>query len=127
MSNWTDYVKNYSLKHGITYGEALRKAAPSYRKMSGGVVLGGRKRKSKPKSGSKTIMGGKKRSMKKKTMSSGTRMVGGKRRMMKPLSKTKHKQAYGLGMKVGKVLGGKQPKGALAALLSGLNANIKVD
>jgi len=46
MSNWTEYVKQYSIEHGIPYGAALKKAAPSYHKLYGGVVSGGKKRKS---------------------------------------------------------------------------------
>ena len=34
-SAWIIFVKAYSKKHGITYGEALKKAGPEYRKMSG--------------------------------------------------------------------------------------------
>ena len=34
-SAWITFVKAYSKKHGITYGEALKKAGPEYRKMSG--------------------------------------------------------------------------------------------
>lgn len=57
MTNWTDYVRAYAEKHGVTYGQAMRKAGPGYRKMfgvkkvssgskRGGVVLGAGKKKS---------------------------------------------------------------------------------
>lgn len=29
---WISYVKKYAKKHGLTYGESLKKAGPSYRK-----------------------------------------------------------------------------------------------
>lgn len=32
MSIWTDFVRAYAKKHGITYPEAMRKAGPEYRK-----------------------------------------------------------------------------------------------
>ena len=35
MSEWTSFVKVYAKKHGIMYGEALKKAAPEYRKKKG--------------------------------------------------------------------------------------------
>lgn len=139
MSNWTDYVMNYAAKHGISYGEALKKAAPSYRK-KGGVVVGGRKKR---RSTSKSRMVGgvrkKKRSTSKSRMVGGVRkrrstskarMVGGRRR---PASGSKtsrrvvggkmEKKAYRLGRDLGQVFGGKRPKkAALAALLTGLNS-----
>lgn len=98
MSNWTDYVSNYALQHGISYGAALKKAGPSYRKKYGtakkkkaGVVLGAAAKKKKC-------------------------ACKGKKNM----------KAYKLGKELGGVIGGAAPKGALAALLSGLNANVSV-
>lgn len=35
MSEWTDFVKKYAKANGITYGEALKKAAPEYKKKKG--------------------------------------------------------------------------------------------
>lgn len=35
MSEWTDFVKKYAKDKGITYGEALKKAGPEYRKKKG--------------------------------------------------------------------------------------------
>jgi hypothetical protein len=35
MSEWTDFVKKYAKANKITYGEALKKAAPEYRKKKG--------------------------------------------------------------------------------------------
>lgn len=35
MSEWTDFVKKYAKANNITYGEALKKAAPEYRKKKG--------------------------------------------------------------------------------------------
>ena len=35
MSEWTDFVKKYAKANNITYGEALKKAAPEYRKRKG--------------------------------------------------------------------------------------------
>ena len=31
MSEWLNYVKAYSAKHGISYKQALRDASPSYK------------------------------------------------------------------------------------------------
>lgn len=47
MTNWTDYVRAYAEKHGVTYGQAMKKAGPGYRKMFG-------VKKASPSSGSKT-------------------------------------------------------------------------
>lgn len=35
MSEWTDFVKKYAKANNMTYGEALKKAAPEYRKKKG--------------------------------------------------------------------------------------------
>ena len=35
MSGWTDFVKKYSNDNNISYKEALKKAAPEYRKSKG--------------------------------------------------------------------------------------------
>ena len=35
MSEWVSFVKAYAKKHGIKYGEALKRAAPEYRKRKG--------------------------------------------------------------------------------------------
>lgn len=35
MTEWTDFVKKYAKANNITYGEALKKAAPEYRKKKG--------------------------------------------------------------------------------------------
>lgn len=35
MTEWTDFVKKYAKANNITYGEALKKAAPEYRKRKG--------------------------------------------------------------------------------------------
>ena len=35
MSEWISFVKAYAKKHGIKYGEALKKAAPEHRKRKG--------------------------------------------------------------------------------------------
>ena len=48
-SPWIAYVKKYAKMHGMTYGEALKKAGPSYRREYGGVSAG-RRKKSKSKS-----------------------------------------------------------------------------
>ena len=34
-SKWISFVKEYSAKHNIPYGEALKRAGPEYKKMSG--------------------------------------------------------------------------------------------
>lgn len=117
MSNWTDYVKQYSIEHGIPYGAALKKAAPSYHQLYGGVVLGGKKKKS---------MSTKKKSNKKKIMNP---MMGGriKKRSMKNKmrgGKMNEDRAYEVGQDLYDVLGG--GKGALAALLSGLDARVNI-
>ncbi len=120
MSNWTDYVKQYALQRGITYGEALKKAAPSYRKSRGGVVLGGKKksRRSKSKMPMKK-MGGSKVSSKRKKSRIPKRKVGGSK------VSSKHKKAYSVGKGLGEMFGGVNKK-ALTALLSGLDAGVKI-
>lgn len=35
MSEWIDFVKKYAKANNMTYGEALKKAAPEYRKKKG--------------------------------------------------------------------------------------------
>ena len=35
MSEWTDFVKKYAAANKITYGQALKRAAPEYRKKKG--------------------------------------------------------------------------------------------
>ena len=35
MSEWTDFVKKYAKANNMTYGQALSKAAPEYRKKKG--------------------------------------------------------------------------------------------
>lgn len=35
MSEWTDFVKKYAKANNMTYGEALKKASPEYRKKKG--------------------------------------------------------------------------------------------
>lgn len=58
MTNWTDYVRSYAEQKGISYSDAMKKAAPSYRKMYGikkkPVGMGIKKRSSR--SGSKVSM-----------------------------------------------------------------------
>lgn len=114
MSNWTNYVKQYSLEHGIPYGTALKKAAPSYHQKYGGVVLGGKKKKS---------MSIKKKSMsiKKKSDMMGMRKIKKRKSMRGGMNEEK---AYDIGRDLYDVLGG--GKGALAALLSGLDARVNI-
>ena len=35
MTEWTDFVKKYAKANNITYAEALKKAAPEYKKRKG--------------------------------------------------------------------------------------------
>jgi len=35
MGEWISFVKSYAKKHGIKYGEALKKAAPEYERKRG--------------------------------------------------------------------------------------------
>ena len=35
MSEWTDFVKKYARTHNLSYKDALKKAAPEYRKKKG--------------------------------------------------------------------------------------------
>ncbi len=35
MTEWTDFVKKYAKANNIPYGQALKKAAPEYRKKKG--------------------------------------------------------------------------------------------
>lgn len=107
MSNWTNYVKQYSLEHGIPYGTALKKAAPSYHQKYGGVVLGGKKKKSM--------------SIKKKSDMMGMRKIKKRKSMRGGMNEEK---AYDIGRDLYDVLGG--GKGALAALLSGLDARVNI-
>lgn len=83
MSEWTDFVRNYADQHGVTYGAAMKMAAPHYRKR-------------KPR----------------------RKAVGG----------SINNELYHMGNRLGQIFGGaEQPKGALAALLSGLDAQIKIN
>lgn len=34
---WVDYVKKYAKENGIEFGEAMKKAAPSFKKLKGGA------------------------------------------------------------------------------------------
>ena len=52
MSIWTDFVRAYAKKHGITYPQAMRKAGPEYRKKYGTVAS------KKPKKNKKKAVGG---------------------------------------------------------------------
>lgn len=118
MSNWTEYVKQYSIEHGIPYGAALKKAAPSYHKLYGGIVLGGKKRKS---------MLTKRKSTKqmKSPMIKHSMMDGRiKKKKMHKGGKINENRAYEVGQDLYDVLGG--GKGALAALLSGLDARVNI-
>ncbi len=116
MSDWTNYVKQYARQHGITYGEALSKAAPSYRR--GGVVLGGKKKSkksSKATKKSKKSISGSKKSYKKSPLSKKKSY----RRRKVCVSKPKIKKAYAVGKGLGEMFGGCN-KGAIEALISGL-------
>lgn len=125
MSNWTDYVKQYARQHGITYGEALSKAAPSYRR--GGVVLGGRKKikRSKRKVSKRKAISGSKKSYKKSPSSRKVRMGGrvpkrcpnGKKKVCR--SKPKIQKAYATGKGLSEMFGGCN-KALVEALISGL-------
>lgn len=55
MSIWTDFVRAYAKKHGITYPQAMRKAGPEYRKKYGTVAS------KKPKGKKKAVGGARKR------------------------------------------------------------------
>lgn len=129
MSNWTDYVKEYAIQHGISYGEALRKAAPSYRRggCSGGVVLGGKKRRSKRSKSkvSRKSIGGSKKSRRSPPSKKVKRTR--KSTVVKSFCRKKpiHKKAYSVGKGLGEMFGGAN-KGALAALLAGLDASVKI-
>ena len=35
MTEWTDFVQKYAKANNITYGQALKRAAPEYRKKKG--------------------------------------------------------------------------------------------
>lgn len=35
MSEWTDFVKKYAKQHNLSYKDALKKAAPEYKKKKG--------------------------------------------------------------------------------------------
>lgn len=61
---WITYVKKYAKEHNITYPEALRKAGPSYRKLHGSALVGGknkvhRKRHATKRAGS--LVGGRRK------------------------------------------------------------------
>jgi len=98
-SPWIAHVKKYAKEHGITYGEALKKARASYK---GGVYAGKRKssgsKTSRPKSRSKSrivrrrrtvrkagaLVGGRKRRTRThKSKRAGARVAGSKRRVMR--------------------------------------------
>lgn len=122
MSNWIEYVKQYARQHGITYGEALTRAAPSYRR--GGVVLGGRRKSKRSKSKvskKRKAIGGSKKSYKKSPSSKKVRMGGrcpnGKKKVCR--SKPKVKKAYATGKGLSEMFGGCNQK-LVEALISGL-------
>ena len=51
---WIEFVKAYAKKNNIKYGEALKKAAPEYRKMKGSSSKDEKpKKKKKMKKGKK--------------------------------------------------------------------------
>jgi hypothetical protein len=104
MSDWINFVKKFARENRISYGEALREAAPYYKG-----------RGSNGRAGSKSARRSSRR------VSHRKRQVGGAR-----------KGKLGKYHKAGKLLAGlakkpNKPKGALAALLSGLDARISVD
>ena len=100
MSSWINFVKRFAKENNISYGDALKEAGPYYTNHSRKTINSG--------------MG-----MRRKRKSSGSK------RVIKVDNKTMKK----VGKLLGGVMAGKQvpPKGLLASLLSGLNANVKIE
>jgi hypothetical protein len=111
MSDWINFVKKFARENGLTYGEALKRAAPYYKgRGSNGRAGSKSKRRSSHRRSSRRV-------------SLNKRSSGGARRGSRKLGKYH---------KAGRLLAGlakkpNKPKGALAALLSGLDARISVD
>lgn len=93
-SPWIAHVKKYAKEHGITYGEALKKARASYK----GGVYAGKRKSSRSKSRSKSrivrrrrtvrkagaLVGGRKRRTRThKSKRAGARVAGSKRRVIR--------------------------------------------
>lgn len=58
MNPWILHVKKYAKDHNITYPEALKKAASSYKKKRGGCVNGAGSKSPKKKSSKKKMVKG---------------------------------------------------------------------
>ncbi len=99
--DWINFVKRYAHEHNLNYGEALHEAAPHYRN------LASRSKRAPSRSSSKR-----------------SSMRAPKRNRKLSVHDYYH---------AGKIIGGlvepksKAPKGALAALLSGLDARVKIE
>lgn len=113
MSNWIDFVKRYANAHRISYGEALTQAGASYRSQQGGRQPAPNYR---PPVNMK-LAGGKKKSAAKKPAKKGGAKIP-----------NLPKRYYDMGYELGGVVkgGAKTNKGALAALLSGLDARVNI-
>lgn len=117
MSDWVNYVKQYARQHGITYGEALKKAGPSYRR--GGVVVGGKKKKSSHKKKKSKSMNPK------RYCRSGSKVMGGRKPSKKRVSSKRvgsSRKAYTVGRGLSEMFGGCNSK-MVDAFMAGMAAS----
>jgi len=97
MNNWVNFVKQFAEDNELSYSDALKVAKKYYKKPNSN-------RRNTP-TGAKPCL----------WLPAGAGL-------------TSEKEMYGIGRRIGEILGGADsPKGALAALLSGLNAHISVE
>jgi hypothetical protein len=115
-SEWIKHVKRYAKSNGITYGEALKKARSTYKSTAAPKKTVRRKKASGYVGRSN------------KPMRQGRQLRGEGRRPIKLMRDKNYRSAYMLGGIIGDEImsGGAAPKGALAALLSGLDARVNI-
>lgn len=122
MSEWIDFVRNFAKKHNLSYKEAMQEASKHYQ--GGAKKSKSRSKTSKKKSGKGVGVGGAKKAISRKALSKK------KGSGMESISAKNYNKYYKAGVAVGGILVGgaksDKKKGALAALLEGLNANISV-
>ena len=105
MSDWINFVKDFAQENNLSYSEALKIAAPYYRRMTKDQSMGWNSG-----SGSDDINSRKRYSYNAREQDDDL-----------------NRKMYKAGVLIGGVLAVKdKPLGALAALLSGLDANISI-
>jgi hypothetical protein len=119
-SNWINFVKQYASYHGISYRDALREAGPAYRKLSGGGPSSTQIHKFYERE--KKINRSRGGNFDSSSIVRSQR--GANQPYLQPHLPDKY---YKIGYELGGMIGGAQNnKGALAALLSGLDARINI-